>query len=301
MKNQVENYNPSSKSRIIINKSNEIIEEYISKGFNLTLRQLYYQFVARGFIPNNKKSYDNLGKIISKARRGGFIDWNAITDRTRFLRGWGSTYNNIPEFIIQKSYQYKLDCWENQDVYIEVWFEKDALLGIFEKACYEYRIPLFSCRGYVSDSEMYAASTRIKNIDGSKDVIILHFGDHDPSGIDMSRDIEDRLFLFGVNNNFNIERIALNYDQIVKFNPPPNPAKNTDSRYSDYRKKYGEYSWELDALSPDIIVSLVKNKVEELINIEEFNLVLNQEEKERKFLCEMADNINEKSISNFNS
>src|SRR5574338_273233 len=208
----------------IIDRANIIIEEYQNKGFDLTLRQLFYQFVSRDWLPNTQSEYSKLGTIISKARRSGLIDWEAIVDRTRNLQGWNSWYDP-KELIDESSYRFKRDLWQNQDFYIEIWFEKDALMGIFERAASKYRIPFFSCRGYASDSEVHVAARRLENY---KNSIILHFGDHDPSGIDMTRDIRDRLSLFGAFPE--IRRLALNFEQIKKYNPPPNPAKETDSR-----------------------------------------------------------------------
>jgi aspartate/tyrosine/aromatic aminotransferase len=42
-------------------------------------------------------------------------------------------------------------------------------------------------QGYVSQSEMWGAAERLKKVSRGKDIVILHLGDHDPSGKDMSR------------------------------------------------------------------------------------------------------------------
>lgn len=286
MLHKVEKYNPHRKTRDLIDKANVIINSYQKQGYDLTLRQLYYQFVSRDWLSNNQKSYNTLGKVISKARRGGLVDWNAITDRTRFLRAWND-YEDLSDFIDQNIYQFKLKVWDSQEVQIEVWFEKDALMGIFQKACAKYRIPFFSCRGYVSDSEMYSAARRIENrCTSSQETIILHFGDHDPSGIDMTRDIKDRLSLFGA-YSFEVRRMALTYDQILEVKPPPNPAKETDSRFLEYRRKYGEYSWELDALDPSYLVNLVQQEAKSIIDLDKFEQILSKEREERRKLEEL--------------
>jgi hypothetical protein len=41
----------------LIDQANAIIEEYVGQGFVLTLRQLYYQFVARALIENKQSEY----------------------------------------------------------------------------------------------------------------------------------------------------------------------------------------------------------------------------------------------------
>ena len=133
----------------LIDKINSIIDEYTEQGYSLTLRQTYYQLVARGIIPNNERSYKNTGNLINDARLAGLIDWNAIVDRTRNLKRlphWDS-----PQQIIESAcHQYKKNMWENQEYYIEVWVEKEALSDVVGQACNEYDVLFFSCRGYVT-------------------------------------------------------------------------------------------------------------------------------------------------------
>ncbi|WP_036709357.1 hypothetical protein [Paenibacillus pinihumi] len=257
------NFRPDSLR--LIEQVNAIISEYQEMGYSLTLRQVYYQLVARDVIPNNERSYKNLGNLISDGRMSGLIDWNAIEDRTRNLKK-NSHWSSPGSIISSAAYSYAIDKWADQDSYVEVWVEKDALIGIVGQVCGELDIPYFSCRGYVSQSEMWSAAQRLGNFAGQKDIHIIHLGDHDPSGRDMSRDIVDRLELFGVSVQF--ERIALNYDQIEEYGPPPNPTKLTDSRATGYIAEFGHECWELDALRPDVIDALIRNKVTDLCNLE---------------------------------
>jgi hypothetical protein len=244
-----------------IAQANKIIYEYQADGFTLTLRQLYYQFVARGLIENTQRKYDSLGDTISKARLGGLIDWDAIEDRTRFLRGRNNSYSPSSA-IYGLSHRYSVDMWTNQETRIEVWIEKDALLGVVEKVCADNDVNYFACRGYVSQSALYEAGKRMTRYqqDGFNTVII-HLGDHDPSGIDMTRDNRDRVNLFE-RNGTTLHRIALNRDQVDKYGPPPNPAKMSDSRAADYVAEYGTHSWELDALEPRVIRKLIQDEID---------------------------------------
>jgi len=273
----------------IITDAIKIVEDYQQQGFSLTLRQLYYQFVARGLLANTDKNYNKLGNIVSDARRAGLIDWNAIEDRTRFLRKLSSW--DKPQDILETARDsYHRDLWANQNKRLEVWIEKDALVGVIEAICQENDIPFFSCRGYVSDSEMWAtAYRRILRYDkGGQDTIILHLGDHDPSGIDMTRDIEDRLNLFsGYRTNLEVRRIALTMEQIEEQSPPPNPAKMTDSRYAKYVLEYGDESWELDALEPQFISNLIRDEVDFEKDEEKWEEAYNQQEAERKQIDEL--------------
>ena len=243
----------------VIAKANAIIESYQEQGFDLTLRQLYYQFVARGYIANKDTEYKKLGDTIADGRLLGLIDWEAITDRTRNLKK-NPHWDSPGDIISSAASSFAYDKWAEQPYRIECWIEKDALVGILESACEPLDVPYFSCRGYTSISEVWSAAMRLKKWkrDGQK-TLILHLGDHDPSGIDMSRDIVDRLKIFGVNVEF--KRLALNMDQVKQYNPPPNPAKVTDSRFDTYQELHGDESWELDALDPAVLVALIEGNI----------------------------------------
>lgn len=246
----------------IIERANEIIEEYQRQGFDLTLRQLYYQHVARGLILNNDREYKRLGSIINDARMAGLIDWEHIVDRTRYIRQ-NSHWDSPADIVNSCARQFQYDKWEDQPNRVEVWIEKDALVGVIEGVCKELDVPHFSCRGYTSQSEMWAAAQRLRGYsEAGQTPYILHLGDHDPSGIDMTRDIMGRLETFL--GDVEVQRLALNMDQVEEHQPPPNPAKITDSRSDSYIEQFGEESWELDALEPQVIVGLVRSAIVEL-------------------------------------
>lgn len=296
----------SGHSAKVIDIANAILEDYSHQGYDLTLRQLYYQFVSKGLIANADSEYKKLGSIINDARLAGLIDWDHITDRTRNLRKL-SHWNSPQEIIQTCAESYRIDKWAQQANYVEVWVEKDALVGILEVACEPLDVPYFSCRGYTSQSEMWGASQRLlQRVNAGKKVTIIHLGDHDPSGVDMSRDIFDRLAMFishhigldwakknkklmeGVDmksaawakvskkyevdvhktlyEHFEVDRIALNIGQVREYEPPPNPAKITDSRATKYVREHGDESWELDALEPAVITELIETRVKGLRN-----------------------------------
>lgn len=282
-----EAWKPTKTSLALIEIANAICAEYAQQGYDLTLRQLYYQFVARGHIPNNQRSYKMLGTVIDKARRAGLMDWDYIVDRTRNLAG-NRWFDDPAELIEDASKRYFIDLWEDQEVRLEVWVEKEALAGVVRRAALSRGLNYFSCRGYVSQSEMHAAALRHRYFEQTgQDVIVIHLGDHDPSGIDMSRDIQDRLNLFGANTMVN--RIALNWGQIQRFNPPPNPAKTTDARYESYREQYGEESWELDALDPQTLNDLIVGEIDTYVDFEAYNARHAQQERGRDQLVLVSD------------
>lgn len=280
MKEQFEVFRFRKKSRDLITVVNEVIDDYKAQGYTMTLRQLYYQLVSKNIIANEQKEYDNLGNLVSKGRLAGLIDWDAIEDRTRTLRRV-ETWKKAANAIGWYKRQFEYDRWQDQDVYIEVWVEKEALAGVVQDICSELQLPWFACRGYVSQSEMYKAGKRLEEMAEEKErVIVLHLGDHDPSGIDMTRDNEDRIELFGrYIENFTLERIALNMDQIEENDLPPNPAKLSDSRAKEYIAEHGESSWELDALSPTQLSELIHSSVQLHIDWEKWYAWEEKEEK----------------------
>lgn len=275
-------------SLYLIDLINKVIGEYSNMGYELTLRQAYYQLVARGYIPNNERSYKNIGNLINDGRLAGLIDWYAITDRTRNIRR-NAHWDEPSEVIRTAEYSYLLDKWEGQPNYVEVWVEKDALVDIVGQACRSIDTPYFSCRGYTSQSEMWAAAQRFKKENVYREnCFIIHLGDHDPSGIDMTRDIQERLWLFGA--DVEVKRVALTMEQIETYNPPPNPAKLTDSRASGYIRKYGYESWELDALEPQMLNELITNEVTALRDNMLYEIICKKEKREKMELQMISDN-----------
>lgn len=250
----------NTKSRAMIAHADKIIAEYQADGFTLTLRQLYYQFVARDLLANKQSEYKRLGSVINDARLAGLIDWDAIEDRTRNVRAV-STWDSPAQIINAVVDQYKEDIWADQEYRPEVWIEKDALIGVIEPACERYRVPHFACRGYTSQSEQYRAGKRFAQvIANGQTPIVFHLGDHDPSGVHMTEDNRTRLELLA-GQEVELVRLALNMDQVRKYDPPPNPAKESDKRAAAYIRKYGRKSWELDALSPRVIDGLIKRSL----------------------------------------
>jgi hypothetical protein len=240
--------------------ANGIVAEYQAEGMRLTLRQLYYQFVARGHIANSQMEYKRLGVAVSDGRLAGMIDWEAIEDRTRNLAG-NTNWEDPGQIMHAAADSFRLDHWKNQGCRIEVWVEKEALVGVIAQACRSLDVDYFACKGYVSQSEMWRAAMRLRRYEeaDAQRTTILHLGDHDPSGLDMTRDIEDRMRLFGCAAR--VERIALNWDQIEEHSPPPNPVKLQDSRSDGYVARYGHESWELDALEPRVLRDLITERV----------------------------------------
>ncbi|MGW4728903.1 hypothetical protein ACWEQC_06930 [Streptomyces shenzhenensis] len=270
----------------LIDMAEQICREYAQQGFDLTLRQLYYQFVARDVIANKQTEYKRLGGIINDARLAGQLDWDYIVDRTRNLRGL-SHWETPHEIIRSAASSYRTERWANQPHRVEVWIEKDALVGVITGVCERYDVDYFSCRGYTSQSELWGAAQRmIRYQRAGQKPVIIHLGDHDPSGVDMTRDIEERMRLFGA--DVEVRRIALNMDQVEEHQPPPNPAKLTDSRATSYIREHGRSSWELDALNPTLLDQLIEEEIWSWRDIDLWDEATQAMDRERQLLRTVA-------------
>jgi len=271
----------------LLGKITEVVEDYGAQGFKLTLRQLYYQLVVKEILANKAQNYSKLSRILTDARLCGQVDWDIIEDRIRIPK-MHSEWRDIQSLVRSALYTYRKDRMVGQDNYVEVWVEKDALSGVLQPITDEYHVNLMVNRGYSSISAMHDAAIRFKE-NSDKDPHILYLGDHDPSGLDMNRDIKDRLNMFGV--DVELHGIALTKAQIDKYQPPSNPAKWTDPRAKEYVEIHGEVSWELDALTPTVLHALLREELEQLIDLDMVNEIIEQEDDEKEKLRELAENI----------
>lgn len=349
-----EPWKPGDDALYVVQEAERIIGVMRDQGFDLTLRQMYYQFVAHDLFPsdrtwvqndrgawvrdengtpNAEPNYKWLGGILNRARLAGLLDWNSMVDRTRSIAGVGY-FQTVEDLVTDLALYHSVDHWADQDDYMEVWVEKEALIQVVERAASRYGCPYFACRGYVSQSEQWAAANRLRaQVEQGKRVTVLHLGDHDPSGVDMSRDIRDRIRTFTtqdyLNDNFGyvtrfagmsleaaregvpttaiekamaartayddsppitVKRIALNMDQIVQYDPPPNPAKLTDSRSKEYVLEHGDQSWELDALDPATLVDLIDAEIQDVIDAPRWAARAAIQREEREALQYVSDN-----------
>lgn len=269
MKQAYRDINFRAETLALIAFMNTLVDSYQRQGFTLSVRQLYYQLVARDKIENTERSYKRIAAVINDARLAGLIDWDAIEDRNRDIE-LRTRWTDGAQIVRAAAASFHMDMWDNQNDRVFVIVEKAALAGVLQGVCRQYDVPLLAARGYPSVSivrEM-ALEHLQEPIERGQSVTVLHLGDHDPSGIDMTRDLQERfdLFLGDTGGAFNLERIALTRDQIDERRPPPNPAKTTDSRFRQYLREHGDESWELDALEPSYLVDLVTANIQVYID-----------------------------------
>ncbi len=274
----------AGKTKKLIESINGIVEEYSAQGLNLTVRQVYYQLVSRGLMPNKKAAYERISDVIADGRLAGLIDWDCIEDRTRSVREI-QHWDNPQQILRAATEQYRIDTRVTQPCYIEAWIEKDSLVSILEDTCYQLDVPCFSCRGYPSITALHEAAERFE---GKNNPIILYAGDHDPSGLMIPQIISERLQAFGVNVKLN--RIGLTLDQIRELDLPPFYAKEKDKNYKTYVQNTGlTQAWELDALDPAKLSSIFTEAINSLTNHEALRDMQERENKDKSYFSQLLD------------
>jgi hypothetical protein len=275
----------------MIDRANAIIAEYQAAGFRLTLRQLYYQFVARDLFANRLENYSLLGRTMQDARDAGASDWDAMEDRSRTVNSFAA-WPSPSDFIRSEVEFYAEDLWEGQRFRPEVWIEKDALIGVIAAECDRWRVPYFSTRGNAGQLPARDAGLRFADQVGLDLVpVVLHLADHDPSGIAMTKDVERRLELYA-RAPVEVRRIALNMRQVERYRPPPNFAKEKDANTPKYRREFGtDECWELDALAPDVIATLIRDEISNMIDKRRWASAVRKEKRNQKVLSKIAEEI----------
>lgn len=285
----------SRKTKVQLVQILGILDEYDKSGYKLTLRQLYYQLVSRDIIPNLLKEYQKLSRLLSDARLTGLVDWDMVEDRVR-IPHIKPQFTDIKHLVETALYSYRKDRWKDQDYYVELWCEKDALSGVLKPITDKYHIHLLVNRGYGSTTVLYDASKRFASAEqGGKICVLLYLGDLDPSGEDMVRDISMRLYQFNV--NVFVRKIGLTIEQVQLYDPPPNPAKKTDPRSKEFISKYGSSSWEVDALRPDDLNHLIKSEIQKFLDETKMKQIIQEEDAEKKLLIDATKKLTEIGVN----
>lgn len=320
-----EQYRPKDETRVLLQYIISIVEDYAQQGLTLTLRQLYYQLVSKDLIRNEEKQYKRVGEIVSRARRGGWLDWEALEDRVRVPRR-PSEFRDLDELVQAALNSYRLPRMKGQETYVELWVEKDALAGVLLPIANKYHVTLMVNRGYSSTSAMKEAGERIRATAMELEVdkaCVLYLGDLDPSGEDMVRDVAERLDEYTNRGRIfeivekdgkrdiqaetdaarskrmpyidvEVKKLALTMDQVEEHEPPPNPAKTTDSRFEKFQQKHGDESWEVDALPPAVLRDIIETELDELIDEEKVAEIRDQEQKDKELLTKAVASLRKK-------
>jgi hypothetical protein len=278
----------------VVENAESILQEYLRQGYRMSLRGLYYQFIRRDLFPgsrkfqipgsddytaNVQKNYKWLGDLVSNGRVAGLVDWEGLVDETRDTHGGDYGYRDPQHRIDTLPDGYSITHWDGQEHYVEVWVEKEALLDIVSRPARRWNVASLACKGNPSTSAVHEAAKRLRRFErAGRKTSIVYLGDHDPTGVDIDRDVQKRLAMF--RSSARVDRIALNMDQITD-DLPPSPVKVTDSRTNSYRDTYGtDDCWELDALEPAVLDNLVEQAILARLDMDLWNARERQEQRD---------------------
>jgi hypothetical protein len=135
------------------------------------VRQLYYQLVSRGVIEKTEAAYKGLVHNLTVMRRAHEIPFDWLADNTRWMRK-PRTYSSLADMLESQQEFYRRALWDQQDCYVEIWLEKDALAGVLYDVTERWDTPLMVTRGYPSLSYLHSAATAIAE-KNKTDVFIL--------------------------------------------------------------------------------------------------------------------------------
>lgn len=266
----------------ILEKGIPIVRSYHG---NITLRQLYYRLVSLG-MTNSDKHYGRVKYATAKARWNGSLHFSDFVDLSRQTVG-NTKYertdpieeaNSTKETFEYWLEHYNKNKWENQRYYVEVFIEKQALQGVFAPVCRKWDVALNPCKGNPSLSYLYAAIQRMTRADRlGKKVVVLYFGDYDPTGEDIPRSIEENFEKMGF-YDFTLERRLLLHDQVVAWDLPPAPTKKTDPRTANWD---GIGQVELDAILPEELEQHCEDAIRDYFSEEKHDELEAMEEQER--------------------
>src|SRR5215472_2490733 len=209
-----------------------------------TVRQVFYRATVAGLGPKDECFYGRVCRYLVDMRESGMLAYGDVADNTRWMRKPDS-YNSLGSMLAETKSLYRRALWRDQHASVEVWLEKDALSGVLYDVTSQWDVPLMVTRGYASLSFLHDAARGIWFI--HKPVHIYYFGDYDPSGLDISKQVEARLRQYAPDADIHFVRVAVNPEQITALNLPTRPTKKTDSRSKAFK---GE-SVEVDAIEPN--------------------------------------------------
>ena len=259
-----------------------VLAEAASAGYRFTLRRVFYALVAAEHLPNTDRAYKGLSETLNRARWAGLLPMDCLDDLGR-IADIPPSWRRPSDAVRDAAHWYRSDWWADADPTVEVWAEKAAVAGIVAPVADEYGVPFLACRGFSSLTALAEAADRLQG----RDAVLLYVGDHDPSGLDMDRDLSARLE--GLGARIRLERLALTVDQIDEHQLPPQPTKANDSRARGYSAAHGG-SWELDALPADLLAGLVRDAIEGLVPAD-FEDRRAQDEQASRSIRQLADQL----------
>lgn len=265
-----------------IGRIRDAIVATLSADWPMTVRQLFYQLVSTAVIAKSEAEYKGtVVRLLGLMRRSGEVSFDWIADNTRWMRK-PATEDSLAQFLEDSARTYRRSLWNDQGAYVEIWLEKDALSGVLYPITSRWDVPLMVTRGYPSITYLHDAAETIQA--RGKPAHLYYFGDHDPSGVDITRAVEEGIREFAPGADITFERVAVTRDQIVDLGLPTRPTKTTDSRHRGFE---GE-SVEVDAIPPAELRRLVEDCIACHVDQDALERTRLIEEEERKVMRKIS-------------
>lgn len=228
-----------------------------------SVRHIYYLMTDPRLlecVPKTDEGYNQVQDRCVKLRRSGRIPYEWVADMSR--RGYFvNTYSNASEFISRMAGLYRSDLWVDADYCCEVWCESRSIASVIQKDCNELAVGLFPTSGFASLSFVHYAAEQRNRSNDERPLIILYVGDYDQSGVLIDVKLEKELRLH-LNSKIDMQfiRLAINESQIMQYDLPTKPRKESDSR-----SKHVTATVEAEAMPARILRELLRSNIESLL------------------------------------
>jgi hypothetical protein len=249
----------------------------------MTIRQLFYRLVSIQALENSVPEYKKLSRVMTDARESGQVPFSWIVDRSRPTYA-PNVFHDIKGGLTALRNCYRKDCWQDQPTHVEIWTEKDAIIGSIEPVTDELGVTVRVSRGFTSTTRVYEIASAFTRI--LKPIFVFYLGDHDPSGRAIELDLYQRIASYGP--DFQMERLAIREIDIDAFNLPPLRIKTSDTRAAAFRREFGNRCVELDALPPEELRSRVRQAIQEHIEEEAWGRALAIEKAEQESITSIV-------------
>jgi hypothetical protein len=259
----------------------ELTDRYVREGLVCSVRHAFYKAAVAGVIQKSDADYQKVSTVMTNGRWAGLIDWDVVVDESREPSTWAS-WESAEACATEALDQFRLDRWQGQACYVEIWVEKVAVKANLEDIAAEHHVTLQPGRGNCSTSGVYRAARRFnRHHSAGRRPIILYLGDHDPLGLHFPGEVTERIGRFGLHPE--VRRLAVNFDQVETFgilsHPVKAKGKTAEKRiFAEYLAKYGNEAWELDAFEPRDLQDLVRAELAKLIDAERLAEVVAEED-----------------------
>lgn len=258
-------------------KMRDRIFEIASEANPTTSRFIFYVATTRGYVPKTAAGYRTVQRLVAQMRESGDLPFSWIADNTRWMRK-PDTYDSLDAFLAEAARTYRRDLWAQSATYVEVWCESDSVAGVLGSITAEADVPLMVLRGYSSSSFAWSAAKQIER-DG-RPAVLYYFGDWDPSGVDIERDLREKLARYAPGADIELTRVAVTPEDIEELQLPGSIKKSTDSRS---RKFQGE-AVEVEAIPVGTLRSWCRAVIEQHVDRRHLEVLRVAEESERSLL-----------------